>query len=75
MPEQKLDMIFRKVAPPAEGGYPGFKPRTEKAKGMIIEYDAAVKMRDGVKIYIDIFHPEKEGKFPVILCWLPYGIL
>ena len=73
MPESKFDMIFRKVAPPSEGGYPGFKPRTEKAKGMIIDYDAAVKMRDGVNIYIDLFRPEKEGKFPVILCWGPYG--
>ena len=30
-------------------------------------------MRDGVKIYIDIFRPEKEGKYPVLVNWGPYG--
>jgi predicted acyl esterase len=73
MPEQKFTMIFKKPVPPSEGGYPGFNPRTEKDKGMIIEYDTTVKMRDGVKIYVDVFRPDKEGKYPVIICWGPYG--
>ena len=73
MPEQKFTMIFKKPVPPSEGGYPGFNPRTEKARGMVIEYDTSVKMRDGMKIYIDLFRPEKEGKYPVIICWGPYG--
>jgi predicted acyl esterase len=73
MPEEKLNMIFKKPVPLSGSGYPGCNPRTEKARGMVIDYDAAVKMRDGVKIYIDIFRPEKEGQFPVILCWGPYG--
>jgi predicted acyl esterase len=73
MPEQKFTMIFKKPMPPSGGGYPGFNPRTEKARGMVIEYDAAVKMRDGAKIYIDLFRPEKEGQYPVIICWGPYG--
>jgi predicted acyl esterase len=73
MPEQEFTMIFKKPVPPSGGGYPGFNPRTEKARGMVIEYDAAVKMRDGAKIYIDLFRPEKEGQYPVIICWGPYG--
>jgi predicted acyl esterase len=73
MPEEKFTMIFKKPVPPSEGGYPGFNPRTAKARGMVIEYDSAVKMRDGIKIYIDLFRPEKEGKYPVIICWGPYG--
>ncbi len=73
MPEQKFTMIFKKPMPPSGGGYPGFNPRTEKARRMVIEYDAAVKMRDGAKIYIDLFRPEKEGQYPVIICWGPYG--
>ncbi len=52
---------------------PDFNPRTEKAEGMSIEYDVAVTMRDGVKIYVDIFRPEKEGKYPVLIAWSPYG--
>jgi len=35
-------MIFEKGKPLSEAGYPGLNPRTEKAEGMIIEYDVAV---------------------------------
>jgi predicted acyl esterase len=73
MTNQKFEMIFWKGVPPAEGGYPGYNPRTEKAKGIICEYDVAVMMRDGVKIYVNIFRPEKEGKYPVLIAWSPYG--
>ena len=73
MTDQKFEMLFWKGKPPSHGGYPGFNPRTEKAKGMIIERDVAVTMRDGVKIYIDIFRPQKEGKYPVLVSWGPYG--
>jgi predicted acyl esterase len=73
MTGQKFEMLFWQGYPPNQGRYPGFNPRTEKAKGMIIERDATVTMRDGVKIYIDIFRPEKEGKYPVLVCWGPYG--
>lgn len=75
MAEQKFEIIFKKGLPPAEGegGYPGFKPRIENKKGMIIERDVSVTMRDGVKIYINIFRPENEGKYPVIVAWGPYG--
>jgi hypothetical protein len=30
-------------------------------------------MRDRVKIYVDIFRPEQEGKYPSIIGWGPYG--
>ncbi|MCX6010337.1 MAG: CocE/NonD family hydrolase [Chloroflexi bacterium] len=73
MASQKFEMVFTKGVPPAEGGYPGFNPRTEKADRMIIEYDVAVPMRDGVKIYVDVFRPEAEGKYPPLICWGPYG--
>jgi predicted acyl esterase len=73
MAGEKFEMIFEKGKPLSEAGYPGLNPRTEKAEGMIIEYDAAVKMRDGVKIYIDVYRPEVEGKYPPIICWGPYG--
>jgi len=73
MPSQTFEMLFTDAVPPAEGGHPGFNPRTEKAEGMIIEYDVGVPMRDGAKIYIDVYRPEAEGKYPVIINWGPYG--
>lgn len=37
--------------------------------------DVAVKMRDGVTIYTDIYMPanSKEIKFPTLIAWSPYG--
>ena len=30
-------------------------------------------MRDGKKIYVDIFTPETAGKYPTLIAWSPYG--
>jgi predicted acyl esterase len=73
MTNKTFEMRFWKGMPPAEGGYPGFNPRAETSEGIICEYDVAVTMRDGVKIYVDVFRPEKEGKYPVLIPWSPYG--
>ncbi|MFC2012121.1 CocE/NonD family hydrolase [Chloroflexota bacterium] len=73
MTNQRFEMVWKAPTPPAEGGGTELNPRTEKAAGMIIEYDIAVPMRDGIKIYIDVFRPEIEGKYPVIIGWGPYG--
>lgn len=40
---------------------------------MIFEKDVAVKLRDGVTIYTDIFRPVGVEKVPVIVSWSPYG--
>jgi predicted acyl esterase len=73
MARQRYEMVFKKAVPPSEGGYPGLNPRTETEEGMIIEYDVAVTMRDGAKIYIDVFRPESAGQYPPIIGWGPYG--
>jgi len=73
MASQKFEMVFMDPAAPEKGRCPGLNPRTERTGGMIIEYDVAVPMRDGMRIYIDVYRPETEGKCPVLLCWGPYG--
>jgi predicted acyl esterase len=30
-------------------------------------------MRDGIHIYIDLYRPETELKYPVVIAWGPYG--
>lgn len=40
---------------------------------MIFEKDVAVPMRDGVRLYTDIFRPVDEKPAPVIIAWSPYG--
>ena len=54
-----------------------FNPRTYvAAPGIICEQDVAVEMRDGIKLYCDIFRPEASGEdeqAPAILAWSNYG--
>lgn len=56
--------------------YP-FDPHTyEAAPGIICEQDVAVEMRDGAKLYCDIFRPATSGEseqVPAILAWSNYG--
>ena len=47
--------------------------RFTREEGMIIERDAAAPMRDGVRIFTDIFRPENEVPAPTLIAWAPYG--
>lgn len=40
--------------------------------GVTLERDVPCRMRDGVTLYADVYRPEGEGPFPVILMRLPY---
>ena len=70
-----FEMRFTRGKWPVGGGYPGLRPgkRIDEALGMICEYDVAVTLRDGVKLYVDIFRPKADGNYPVVLAWAPYG--
>jgi len=67
--------------------YPGFKPGTTLLKkgtvrregalvlpcDIIFERDVAVKMRDGITMYTDVFRPTSNETVPGIIGWGPYG--
>lgn len=67
--------------------YPGFKPETLVLKSgsvrregamplpcdILLERDVAIKLRDGVTIYADVFRPTGGEACPAILAWSPYG--
>ena len=42
-------------------------------KGIITEKDVMVPARDGARIAVDIFRPDAEGKFPVLVAYGQYG--
>ena len=44
----------------------------EKSK-MSVDINVINEMRDGVKLYSDIYYPGLEGKYPVLLSRIPYG--
>ena len=73
MTDEMHEISFREGLPLGKGKYPGYNPRTEVTAGIICEYDVTVMMRDEIKIYIDVFRPEKEGQYPVLIGWAPYG--
>lgn len=39
-----------------------------------IEGHVAVPMRDGVKLYADVYRPRREGRFPTLITRTPYGV-
>ncbi len=44
-----------------------------KQTKILVEKNVPCKMRDGVVLYADIYRPDKEGKFPILLTRHPYG--
>lgn len=58
--------------PEDKGGAPPHY-RLNVESGMIIERDVAVTLRDGVRIYVDIYRPESEAPAPPLIGWGPYG--
>ena len=39
-----------------------------------IEGHVAASMRDGVKLYADVYRPRREGRFPTLITRTPYGV-
>ena len=40
---------------------------------VVIENDVPIPMRDGVRLYANVYRPQAEAKFPVLVIRLPYG--
>ena len=49
--------------------------RTEVQDGMRIEWDVPIAMDDGTVLRCDVFRPDDDGKYPVIMGATPYGKL
>src|SRR5437764_3830061 len=41
---------------------------------ILFDRHLATPMRDGVKLYADVYRPRREGKFPVLVVRTPYGV-
>jgi predicted acyl esterase len=73
--EAPVEVIYRKPKslddPTCQ--YPGFQPGVSVVDGVRMERDVAVKMRDGITIYTDIYRPDGAENVPAIIAWSPYG--
>ena len=47
--------------------------RSEIRDGMRIDWDVPITMDDGLVLRADIFRPIRDGRYPVILSYGPYG--
>jgi len=68
---EKVEVIFKKSLDPATQPmfYWPVNHQITVEDGIVIERDVAIKMRDGITIYADVFRPEGEKKVPAILAW------
>ncbi len=87
--DETIEVIYRKLRsplsreeqealPPQERDMftfvPPFNQRTyDAAYDIICHQDMEVPLRDGTKIYADIFCPKGAGPLPVIVSWSPFG--
>jgi uncharacterized protein len=47
--------------------------RSEVRDGMRIDWDVPIKMDDGLVLRADVYRPNKEGRFPVVMTYGPYA--
>lgn len=69
------------------GGYVGLNPHVETlprgwrqtasskplSSDIIIDHDVSVQVRDGARLYMDIYRPTGSEKVPALICWSPFG--
>jgi uncharacterized protein len=68
------EIIYRPGIPPAEGGRPEHGYRVIHDQGMVIERDVPITLRDGVKLFADVYRPEgNDEPLPALFEWGPYG--
>lgn len=46
---------------------------SEKVRRLLVEHDVPAKMRDGTTLRADVYRPDGDGPYPVLLTRLPYG--
>ncbi|KAJ3546555.1 hypothetical protein NM208_g1947 [Fusarium decemcellulare] len=73
--DMSFNTAFIPAQDPRKGGFPGFNPRTveDDELNIMIQYDETIVLRDGTKIYADVYRPSDGSKFPALLAWTPYG--
>ncbi|MBK9171230.1 MAG: CocE/NonD family hydrolase [Bryobacterales bacterium] len=65
-----LTLLAAAALATAQSPFPSPYPPTNEIE---IDNMTAVPMRDGVKLYADVYRPAKAGRYPVIVCRTPYS--
>lgn len=86
---ENIEVIYRQALSPEDPtlGWAGFKPGTSilpagstyppgelpLPSDIQLDRDVAVLLRDGTKIYVDVYRPIGSGPVPAVIAWSPYG--
>jgi len=69
-----FERLWQTGRKPPERAFPEFGHRLERVtRDIVCERDLAIPMRDGVKLYADVFRPVSGAAVPALLTWSPYG--
>jgi putative CocE/NonD family hydrolase len=49
----------------------GASPFTER---ILVDHHKAIRLRDGVTVYADVYRPSREGRYPTLVVRTPYGV-
>lgn len=58
---------------PGDPAYPGHGYTRTEDQGIIFERDVTVVLRDGTKMFVDVYRPVGDEPVPVLVSWSPYG--
>lgn len=61
------------VADLTKGKYPEFGYSERVKDGILIQKDVAITLRDGKKLYANIYRPKDKKNIPAIICFAPFG--
>jgi predicted acyl esterase len=66
-------VAFTQARRPEDGDYPGFDPSVRIENALVIEQDDTIMLRDGTRIFTDVYRPQGGARVPAIVAWSPYG--
>lgn len=74
MTDAQFEVAVSTTGPLEDGRYPGFRPARTEYPDFVRYTDQPVLLRDGTKIFVDIFRPLDEAiRSPTLVAWSPYG--
>ena len=69
-----FEYLWQEPVHPPQVRFPEFGYKRERiAEGVLFERDVALPMRDGARLYADVYRPASGAPVPAIVTWAPYG--
>jgi uncharacterized protein len=70
---KELGAVMRPGVDLKKGKYPGFGYAEREKEGILIQKDVTIPLRDGTKLYANIYRPKGKAGIPAIICYAPFG--